>query len=283
VSAAAPTLLVVNADDFGLRPGISRGILRAHREGVVTSTSVLGNCDDLPGVVAALAEAPALGVGVHLSLVGGRSVSASASLPTLTDADGGFRARAQDFFKSWMKGEIAEGEIEREFDAQIVRLRDAGLRLDHLNTHRHLGFLPAVGRAMETVARRHGIAGVRSAVERPTLAWVTEPARGFEAGLLTGLPWLTRRRMGALRHGPQSWGFVEAGRLDEVRILEILGRMGPGAHELICHPGEEDDRDAEPGEEPHLRAHELVALTSHKVRRAFDRRGVRLCRWRDLF
>ena len=100
---------------------------------------------------------------------------------------------------------------------------------------------------------------------------------------LTGLAWLTRRQLGALRHGPQSWGFVEAGQLDEVRVLEILGRMGPGAHELICHPGEEDDVEAEPGESPHLRAHELVALTSHKVRRAFERRGVELCRWRDLF
>ena len=170
-----------------------------------------------------------------------------------------------------------------EFDAQVSRLRDAGLGLDHLNTHRHLGFLPAVGGAMENVARKHKIPGIRSAVERPTLAWLTEPARGLEAGLLTGLAWLTRRRMGALRHGPQSWGFVEVGRLDEVRILEILGRMGPGAHELICHPGEEDDVEMEPGEALHLRAHELVALTSHKVRRAFERRGVVLCRWRDLF
>jgi predicted glycoside hydrolase/deacetylase ChbG (UPF0249 family) len=281
--SAPPTRLVVNADDFGLSPGVSRGIVRAHLEGVVTSTSVLGNCDDLAGACALLAGAPSLGVGVHLSLVGGRPVAPAASLPTLTNADGGFPERAHDFITSWMRGRVDVSEIEREFDAQVVRVRDAGLRLDHLNTHRHLGFLPPVGRAMETVARRHGIPGVRSAVERPTLAWLTEPARGAEAGLLAGLAWLTRRQMGALRHGPQSWGFVEVGRLDEVRILEILGRMGPGAHELICHPGEEDDVEAEPGESPHLRAHELLALTSHKVRRAFERRGVKLCRWRDLF
>jgi predicted glycoside hydrolase/deacetylase ChbG (UPF0249 family) len=279
---ANETQLVVNADDFGLSPGISRGILRAHREGVVTSTSVLGNCDDLAGACALLADAPELGVGVHLSLVGGRPIADAARVRTLTGPDGAFRRRAQDFFTSWMKGGVDIAEIELEFDAQISRLRDAGLRPDHLNTHRHLGFVPAVGRALESAARRQGILGIRSAVERPTLAWLTEPARGLEAGLLTGLAWLTRRRMGALRHGPQSWGFVEVGRLDEVRILEILGRMGAGPHELICHPGEEDDVDAEPGEEPHLRAHELVALTSHKVRRAFERRGVRLCRWQDL-
>ena len=282
--SASSTRLVVNADDFGQSPGVSRGIVRAHREGVVTSTSVLGNCDDLPGACALLADAPTLGVGVHLTLVGGRPVGHAASVPTLVGVTGAFPTRAQDFFAAWMRGRVDVGEIEREFDAQVCRLRDAGLAPDHVNTHRHLGFVPAVGRAMEAVARKHRIPGVRSAVERPTLAWLTEPTRGLEAGLLTGLAWLTRRQMGALRHGPQSWGFVEAGRLDEVRILEVLGRMGPGAHELICHPGEEDDKeDAEPGEAPHLRAHELVALTSHKVRRAFERRAVELCRWRDLF
>ena len=281
--SASPTQLVVNADDFGQSPGISRGIVRAHREGVVTSTSVLGNCDDLPGVRALLAGAPELGVGVHLTLVGGRPVGDAARMPTLVGPGGAFPSRAQEFFTTWMKGHVDVGEIEREFDAQICRMRDAGLEPDHVDTHRHLGFVPAVGRAMESVARKHRIPGIRSAVERPTLAWLTSPARGLEAGLLTGLAWLTRRQMGARRHGPQSWGFVEVGRLDEVRILEILGRMGPGAHELICHPGEEDDVDSEPGEAPHLRAHELVALTSHKVRRAFERRGVQLCRWRDLF
>jgi hypothetical protein len=82
--------------------------------------------------------------------------------------------------------------------------------------------------------------------------------------------------MGALRHGPQSWGYVESGRLDEVRILEILGRLGPGPHELICHPGEEDDPE-------HDRKHELDALRSPKLRRALEQRGVQLCAWRDLF
>jgi predicted glycoside hydrolase/deacetylase ChbG (UPF0249 family) len=165
----------------------------------------------------------------------------------------------------------------------VARVRDAGLEPDHLDTHRHLGFLPAVGRALESVARRHGIPGIRSAVERPSLAWVTEPRRGLEAGVLAGLAWLTRRQMGALRHGPQSWGYVESGRLDEVRILEILGRLGPGAHELICHPGEEDDTAAYPGDTDHRRTEELRALTSPKVRRALERRGVVLCRWADLF
>jgi predicted glycoside hydrolase/deacetylase ChbG (UPF0249 family) len=305
---SAPEIrLVVNADDFGMTAAISRGILRAHRDGIVTSTSLLGNCDDLAGARALLAEAPGLGVGVHLTLIGGRPVSDPAAVPSLLAAGGGgaFASGPQEFFTAWARGRIDAADIQRELDAQVGRARDAGLELDHLDTHRHLGFLPAVGRALEAVARRHGIAGIRSAVERPTLAWLADPRRGLEAGLLTGLAWLTRRQLGALRHGPQSWGYVETGRLDEVRVLEIIGRLGPGAHELICHPGEEDDgtssgaaasgataSDAAPsadaaaaaaGEMRYHRARELAALASPKLRRALERRGIGLCRWKDLF
>lgn len=277
--------LVVNADDFGLTPAISRGILRAHRDGIVTSTSLLGNLSaaDLETARAQLAEAPRLGVGVHLALTGGAPVSPAGQVASLVMPGGGFHPRGTDFITAWARGRVAADEVHRELDAQVGRIRDAGIAVDHLDTHHHLGFLPVIGRAVEEVARRHGIAGIRSAVERPTLAWVTEPRRGLEAGLLTGLAWLTRRQLGARRHGPQSWGYVEAGHLDEIRILEILGRLSAGPHELICHPGEDDPeghRVEEPGR--YDRTGELTSLTSEKVRRALGRRTITLCRWGDL-
>jgi predicted glycoside hydrolase/deacetylase ChbG (UPF0249 family) len=279
---ASPIRLVVNADDFGMSPAISRGIVTAHRAGIVTSTSLLGNASDLGAAVELLAATPALGVGAHLALVGGAPVADQAAVPSLLAPGGGFWPRGQDFVVAWMRGRVVPAHIEAEFEAQVSRIRAAGVALDHLDTHHHLGFLPAVGRAVEVVARRHGIGGIRSAVERPTLAWAAEPRRGIEAGILTGLAWLTRRQLGTLRHGPQSWGYVESGRLDEVRILEIIGRLGPGAHELICHPGEEDgDHAGEPGR--YQRVAEIGALTSAKVRRALEQRGVQLCRWGELF
>jgi predicted glycoside hydrolase/deacetylase ChbG (UPF0249 family) len=276
--------LVVNADDFGMSAAISRGIVRAHREGIVTSTSLLGNTADLPRVRAMLAEVPTLGVGVHLALCGGRPVAQPDSIASLVTPEGTLPARGQDFITAWAKGRVVPAEIERELDAQVARVRDAGIAVDHLDTHHHLGFLPAVGRAVEAVARRHGIAGIRSAVERPTLAWVTDPRRGLEAGMITLSAWLTRRQLGALRHGPQSWGYVEAGHLDEIRILEIVGRLGPGPHELICHPGEAPaDGEQREASRRYQRTAELASLTSAKVRRALERRDIRLSRWGDLF
>src|SRR4051812_45165829 len=268
--------LVVNADDFGMSPAISRGILRAHRDGIVTSTSLLGNCTDLDHARAALAEAPNLGVGVHLALVGGGPVADPASVPTLVTKAGRFLGRGAEFIAAWTRRQIDAGDVEREFDAQVARVRAAGITIDHLDTHHHLGFLPIVGRSVEAVARKYGIGAIRSAIESPTLSWVTDPRRGIKAGVLTGLGWLTRRQLGARRHSAQSWGYVESGRLDEVRVLEIIGRLAPGPHELICHPGEESTTIYD-------YTGELAALTSAKVRRALGQRGITLCRWGDLF
>jgi predicted glycoside hydrolase/deacetylase ChbG (UPF0249 family) len=281
VTDIAAIRLVVNADGFGASPAISRGVLRAHRDGIVTSTSIVGNCPDPAGVKALLAEAPALGVGVHLALVQGPSVAAPGAVRSLVDADGRFPPTPGEVLLSWGKGAMRADDVEREFDAQVARLRDQGLQIDHLDTGYHLGFLPAIGRAVEAVARRHGIPGIRMAMEKPTLAWIVEAQRGALAAALGGLAWLTRRKLGTLRHGPRTWGFVESGHLDEIRILEIVGRLDPGIHELICHPGEASGptpaRDApDPGRE-------LRALTSPLVRESIAARGVQLCRWAELF
>src|SRR5262249_10742691 len=162
--------LVVNADDFGMSAAISRGILRAHREGIVTSASVLGNCADLEAARVLLSEAPGMGVGVHLALVEGGPVADPASVPSLLAPSGRFRCGGAEFIAAWTKRQIDPADVEREFDAQVQRLRAAGITIDHLDTHHHLGFLPVVGRSVEAVARRHDIGAIRSEIETPTLS-----------------------------------------------------------------------------------------------------------------
>ncbi|HEY7375752.1 MAG TPA: ChbG/HpnK family deacetylase, partial [Polyangia bacterium] len=124
--------LVVNADDFGMSPSISRGIVRAHRDGIVTSTSLLGNCGDLEAARGLLAEAPTLGVGVHLALVGGSPVAEPTRVPSLLGPNGGFLSRGAEFIAAWTKRHIQADDVEREFDAQVARVRDAGIAIDHL-------------------------------------------------------------------------------------------------------------------------------------------------------
>lgn len=266
--------LVVNAEGFGSSATTNELIIRTHREGIVTSTAVVGNCADVAGVAAALRDCPSLGVGLSLALIQGSPVAPSAEVASLLNAGGQLRDRAPEFGLEWARGHIRAEHVERELDAQLARARDSGLTLDHLSTRGHLGLLPGIAEIVERLARRHQIAGLRTTVEPPTLAWLTDARRGLETGLLAGLAWLSRRRLGPLRHGPRSWGYLDRRRLDEIRVLEIIGRLDAGPHELICHPGDDPQGSG---------AAELAALTSPRIRHALEGRGVHLCRWRDLF
>jgi len=269
--------LVVNADGFGGSAARTRGILAAHQSGIVTSTSVLGNAAHPEAIKTDLGQSPNLGVGVLLCLDDGAPVAHPASVPSLLDGSGNFPARERDVLLNWAKAAMQPAHLELEFDAQVARLRDLGLVVDHLCARGSVGFLPVVAQAMENVARRHGIAGLRTAVERPTLAWAADLPRGMATAALGAMAWYGRRQLGARRHGPQSWGYFERGRLDEIRILEILGRMGPGSHEIVCQP------EIDPAsEKPPVRS-EVTALSSARVREALTRRHIELCRWSDLF
>jgi hypothetical protein len=283
--------LVVDAAEFGRSPITDAEILRTHAEGIVTSISVVGNSPRLAALPAELAGAPRLGVGLALALVYGPPVAPAASVASLLEPTvaGGpptdhFRGDPRRFALEWLRGRIRASEVERELDAQLERARAAGLELDHLCTVGHLGFLPGIGSIVERLARRHRIEGIRTDVEPPTLTWVVDPRRGVELGVLSGLAWLTRSRLGMLRHGPRSWGYMEAGRLDEIRILETIGRMGAGTHELICNPSRH------PGFSPSgsslgqaAASPDLSALRTARVRTAVEQREIVLCRWRDLY
>ncbi len=274
---ASRVRLVVNADGFGSSAERDRAVLASHQRGIVTSTSVLGIVADPAAVKTALAAAPRLGVGILVALSGGAPVAPARSVPSLLGPDERLPGSRHDVILNWAKAALVPGEVEREIDAQVGRLRDAGLVIDHLAVQDDLGFLPMIAEQSARVARRHGIAGLRVTVERPTLAWVSDPRRGLGTAALGALAWVGRRQLGTHRHGPQSWGCFEQGRLDEVRILEILGRLGPGCHELICHPELEGDLAQAP------RHGEAFALTSTRVYEVVKHRQIELCRWTDLF
>lgn len=261
--------LVVNAEDFGASAATNDAIARAHRTGIVTSAAVIGNCVDMAAAAETLGACPELGTGLSLALIQGSPVAPAAEIASLLTPGGQLRPGAAELALEWVRGRIQAEHVEREFEAQLARARAAGLRPDHLSTRGHVGLLPGIAQIIERLARRHAIPGLRTTVEPPTLAWAADARRGLETGVLAGLAWLSRRRLGSLRHGPRSWGYLDSGRLDEVRILEIIGRLGPGSHELICHPG------GDPGE--------LAALSSPRIGTALERREIQLARWRDLF
>ena len=134
--------LIVNADDFGMSHGITDGILRAHREGFLTSASLMTNMPAAEYAVACLAQAPALGVGVHLNICSGRPMLPPNEIPTLVDAKGTFHPADAMIRKLW-RWQVSGREIEAEFRAQLRWAKDRGIIPTHADSHHHMNLYPA--------------------------------------------------------------------------------------------------------------------------------------------
>jgi chitin disaccharide deacetylase len=270
--------LVVNADDLGLHPAIDAGILRAHREGVVTSASILVSGATARDAVRR-AVADDLALGVHLCL-SSRLPPVSAASEVSSLAPGGvFRPGWADVARAWFRRELREEEIDRELRAQIRRARELGARPDHLDGHQHLHLLPGVSAIVARLADEEKLA-VRWPRERPSAEWLREPASAARSLLLSGLSLLPgarpRRRLRAL-------GAFASGALAEMRLLRLLDSLSEGDHEILCHPGEDPVAVSEVPNWRYGWKEELAALCSSRVRERIQARGIRLTTYRALF
>ncbi|MFD1152112.1 carbohydrate deacetylase [Saccharothrix hoggarensis] len=279
--SAARRLLIVNADDYGLTDGIARGVLRAHRDGVLTSTSVLAVGPAVRRTARWLADAPALGVGAHLALIGvDPPLLTRREIPTLVTRDGGFPREWRRFLARAAAGRIDPADVERELDAQVERLvGECGLNLTHLDTHQHLHLWPPVADVVVALARRWRIGAVRLPSSR---------AGGPKGAGIRRLSAGVRRRLtaaGLVSPGAYA-GLDEAGRLTLPTFrsaLERLTESSATAAEINCHPGEAADPEASARYEwGFARAGELDALTSPELRDAVDHLGWRLGTYADL-
>jgi chitin disaccharide deacetylase len=233
-------LLIVNADDLGLTPGVNRGIVAAHRDGVVTSASMLAIAPAFDDAVALLGsgDAGALAVGAHLAAVGEDPPLLSArEIPTLVDRRGRLALSWRRFLPRLTARRIDPADLRAEFTAQLERLRSTGIPLTHVDTHQHLHLHPTVAAVVVEVARREGLGALR----------VPDSARrGAKGRAIHGLC----RRLAATaedagcRHPDHFAGLDEAGRLDGDllgAVIARLGRTGDGPAEIGCHPGLADD------------------------------------------
>src|SRR5919199_4127486 len=161
VMERAERLLIVNADDYGLAPGVTRGILELARCGAVTSTSTMINLPGSKDAVAA-ARSAALDIGLHLNICLGAPLLPPAAVPSLVAPNGRF-VRADVITRRRFAGQLRLDEVEREWSAQIERFLACGVRPSHLDSHCHLHAYPGLYRLTMRLAGRYGIPGVRRA------------------------------------------------------------------------------------------------------------------------
>ncbi len=248
--------MIVNADDFGLTSGVNRAIAELHAEGLVSSASLMARAGATDEAIEIALKTPTLGVGCHVVLVDSEPVlSARGEIPNLVDPKiGRFRSSllgflAWLFYDSLRRGPshpAAAREIEAETAAQIALLQGRGLRLTHIDTHKHTHMFPAVLRPVLRAAKAAGISAVRNPFEpawslRATLGagWL----RGVEVSLLRRLFEPSFKRIVAeegFRTTDGAIGVLATGTLDLATISSLLQKMPPGTWELVTHPGYND-------------------------------------------
>ncbi len=269
---------IVNGDDFGLAEAINTGILQAHQRGCLTSASLSVVGPAAVDAVAAAADFPELGVGLHLTLVDERPSCDPATIPSLVDDNGRFFPHGTDFAQRWLARRIRVGEARREIRSQIARARELGVRLTHLDSHDHVHILPGL---FEIILEEMADAGLRR-LRIPLESGGVGPATWSRRVLGLGLNLLaSRARRIAARKGfvfPDHYlGFRGAGQIDTPALVARIESLNVGVTELTLHPAAGNEPPRKDFAHWGYRWHaELAALVAAEVRAAFDRRGIRL-------
>ncbi|CAM3369477.1 ChbG/HpnK family deacetylase [Corallococcus sp. ZKHCc1 1396] len=265
------TRLIVNADDLGLHPSLDAGILRAHREGIVTSATLLSMGPSAKEAVG-LARAQGLAVGVHLALSTRLACAAPAASVRTVAPDGRLRGSWADFARAWLTGQVRREELELELSAQLSRARELGAEVDHLDGHQHLHLLPGVRSVVEALAAREGLP-LRWPDALPRASWLRAPGPALKTTVLAVLARTAPRARPGVRR-VSAGGVFEAGRLDEAALLAVLDALPAGDFELGCHPGEGAPHVPEDPAWRYGWDAELAALTSPRVKAKLVERGI---------
>jgi chitin disaccharide deacetylase len=274
--ASAPRRLIVNADDFGRSASINEAVIRAHREGILTTASLMVNEPAFDEAVALAREHPTLGVGLHLTLLCGRSALAPKDIPGLVNAEGQFTRNPPGAgFRYFFVPGLRE-QLRREIHAQFQKFRAARLPLDHVNGHLHLHLHPAIFRILMADAAQLGIKHFRFTFDplrlnlraaSGHLAYRALHAAIFHPLALRARPALARR---GIRHTAAVFGLLQNARVDEAYVSRLLPLLPAGDSELYSHPSLDEFRN------------EFDALISPRAHALVQELGIKLIRYQDL-
>jgi chitin disaccharide deacetylase len=239
--------LIVNADDFGLAPGVNRAILELHAGEVLTSATLMAQAPATEEAVKMALAMPTLGVGCHILLVDGAPVSDPHAIPTLVNSEtGAFHPTPGSFLKRAFTARIRGSEIEAEAAAQITLLQSQGLRLTHVDTHKHLHMFPSVLRPVLRAARAAGIHVIRNPFEPlwSLNATVNAPdVRRAEVILLRRFESRFLRIVAeeGFTTTDGAIGILATGTLNISTVRAFISAMPEGTFELVSHPGYRDE------------------------------------------
>jgi predicted glycoside hydrolase/deacetylase ChbG (UPF0249 family) len=240
------TRLIVNADDFGQTPGINRAVLELHKSGVLSSATLMARAAGTDQAIEIARATPTLGVGCHIVLTDGEPVLPPAQITSLLDPSTNlFIASFPVFLGRLFHSRIRPDEIEAEVTAQIRFLQSRGVRVTHIDTHKHTHMFPRVLRPLLRGARACGIHLVRNPFEpvwaiRATAG--TAFVRAAQVSILRCLQPAWRRIVAEEGFSTTggTLGLSGTGALDALVLHRLLDRVPAGTWELVTHPGYND-------------------------------------------
>ena len=254
--------LIVNADDFGLAPGVNTGIVEAHLAGVVSSASMMVHCPGWHDALRAHRRAPALGIGLHFNVLLGAPITAG---HTLMDRQRRQFLPLRTLVQRALRRAVSSADIEAECEAQLAALRAEGITVTHIDSHRHTHALPVFRGAVARVAARHALP-----LRRPTESlapFVTDVPTVLHRALVATAYRLTSPGAATTRSADHFTGIALQGVHDfAVRVQHTLATLRPGTTELMVHPGHVDAALTRVDGYTAARERELVVLTSPAVR-----------------
>jgi hopanoid biosynthesis associated protein HpnK len=284
--------LIINADDFGYTHGVNEGIIRAHRDGILTSATLMATGMAFDDAVERAKANPKLGVGCHLVLTGGNAVAPKATIPSLADRNGRLPESLPALVARLSVGSVRTEDLDTELRAQLDKIRRAGIELTHVDTHKHTHVYPRVMDAVGRAAREFGITRVRNPIEDLRDSWRT--ARSEKSGLVGNMAASCAvRSVGswfqsiARKHGLRSpdhfLGLAVTGYVGASALCRLIDTLSDGRTEIMTHPGLCDaelmSTDTRLNQQ---RETELDGLLSAEAKRLTETRGIRLISYREL-
>lgn len=267
--------LIVTADDFGAATQVNEAVARAHQGGILTAASLMVAGAAAHDAVTRAKSMPGLRVGLHLVLVEGKPVLPAKAVPDLVDRTGHFRtdmarAGAAMFFLPRVRAQLA-AEIAAQFEAFAA----TGLRLDHVNAHKHFHLHPTIASVIVEMAAVHGVKGARVPLEPQDVLGRIEPHKASAVVALTA-PFarsLRRRfRRAGITSPDQVFGLAWSGAMTRERLAGLLENLPEGLSEIYTHPATGPYAGSASG---YQYAGELAALTDPQLPGLLAQAGIR--------
>lgn len=278
--------LIINADDFGIHPAVNEAVRRAATEGILTSTSLMAGGDAFDEAVEMARSMPSLGIGIHLTLVGGiKPVLPPSEVPSLTWDNGVFCHDYGKLIVRDLEGKISLSEVYAEWDAQIQKIMNTGLPVTHMDGHQHMHMWPHFYPIARDLAKKYHISCMR--VPDEDVLFGMKDGHIIRWAAKNGLSLLSRMhrpdlKKNHIRTNDHFFGMLYGGHLSPKRFAKFILQTKPGITEIMCHPSA-DTRAME--DTFHWGYHgedELAGLLADINRELIEKKQISLISYRDV-